>query len=60
MLATFFSIYTNVLKKLNVKFSSTKVFNLNHFPYLCVQYSTILERKSQSFFHLTSGYNIGR
>ena len=47
-------------KALNVKFSSTKVFNLNHFPYLCVQYLAILKKKSQPVFHLTSEYNIGR
>ena len=54
-------VYKKMLKNaLNVKFSITKVFNLNHFPYLCVQYLTILKKKSQSVFHLTSEYNIGR
>ena len=54
-------VYKKMLKiALNVKFSITKVFNLNHFPYLCVQYLTILKKKSQSVFHLTSEYNIGR
>ena len=54
-------VYKKILKNtLNVKFSITKVFNLNHFPYLCVQYLTIFKKKSQSVFHLTSEYNIGR
>ena len=45
---------------LSTKFSTTKVLNLNLFSYLCVQYLAILKEKSQSFFNLTSGYNIGR
>ena len=45
---------------LSTKISTTKVFNLNLFPYLCVQYLAILKKKSQSVFHLTSEYNIGR
>ena len=45
---------------LSTKISTAKVFNLNLFPYLCVQYLTILKKKSQSVFHLTSEYNIGR
>ena len=56
-----FLVYTQMLKNtLNTKISTLKVFNLDLFPYLCGLYSTILERKSQSVFHLTSGYNIGR
>ena len=56
-----FLVYTQMLKTtLNTKISTFKVFNLDLFSYLCGLYSTILERKSQSFFHLTSGYNIGR
>ena len=53
--------YSQMLKNtLSTKISTLKVFNLNLFPYLCGQYLTILKKKSQSVFHLTSGYNIGR
>lgn len=45
---------------LSTKFSATKVFNIGIFPYLCGQHLAILKKKSQSVFHLTSGYNIGR
>ena len=45
---------------ISTKISTTKVFNLNLFPYLCVQYLAILKKKSQSVFNLTSEYNIGR
>jgi hypothetical protein len=45
---------------LDFKNSTTKAFNINLFPYLCVLYLAILKKKSQSVFHLTSGYNIGR
>lgn len=56
-----FLVYTQMLKTtLNTKISTLKVFNPDLFSYLCGLYSTILERKSQSVFHLTSGYNIGR
>ena len=56
-----FLVYTQMLKTaLSTKISTTKVFNLNLFPYLCVQYLAILKKKSQSVFHLTSEYNIGR
>ena len=56
-----FLVYTQMLKNtLNTKNSTIKAFNINLFPYLCVQYLAILKEKSQSVFHLTSGYNIGR
>lgn len=45
---------------LSTQFSTTKIFNIGFFPYLCGLYLTILEKKSLSVFHLTSGYNIGR
>ena len=53
--------HSQMLKNtLNTKNSTTKAFNINLFPYLCVLYLAILKKKSQSVFHLTSGYNIGR
>lgn len=56
-----FLVYTQMLKNaLKAKISTTKAFNINLFPYLCVQYLAILKKKSQSFFHLTFEYNIGR
>lgn len=55
-----FSIYKMLKNALKAKISTTKAFNINLFPYLCGQHLAILKKKSQSVFHLTSGYNIGR
>lgn len=50
MLAPFL-VYTQMLKNaLKAKISTTKAFNINLFPYLCVQYLAILKKKASRFF----------